>query len=222
MTQREKATKLRREGKTCGEIVNILNTPKSTVWFWIKDLTLTDNVKRKIIEKGKEKSRKNIIDYNTKIRPVEAAKIRDTWMNEAKKEIKNISQSELKLIGSALYWAEGNTSNRNRLQISNCNPSLIKVSLKFFREICDVKDEKICARVHIYPGLDYKKALKFWSEVTNLPKKNFYTPQIQVSRASKGIMPRNTLPYGTLHLTILSTELASKVKGWIQGISEKI
>jgi len=222
MTKKETAISLRQNGKTCGEIINILDVPKSTVWCWIKDVVLTEEIKKIISKKAKEKSRKNIIDYNTKVRPVEAAKIRDAWTEEAKKEIQNISLDELKLIGSSLYWAGGNTSNRNRLQISNCNPFLIKASLKFFREICNVKDEKICARVHIYPGLDYKKALKFWSEITNLPRKNFYTPQIQVSRASKGIMPRNTLPYGTLHLTVLSTELASKVKGWIQGISEKI
>jgi len=139
-----------------------------------------------------------------------------------RKKIINISQNELKLIGSALYWAEGNTKNRNRLQFSNCDHFLIKVAMKFFREICKVRDDKICARVHIYPGLDYKKTLNFWSNITNLPNKNFYPPQIQVSRASKRVMSRNTLLYGTLHLTILSTELASRVKGWIQGISEKI
>lgn len=222
MTKKEIAISLRQNGKTCGEIVGILNVPKSTVWFWIKNTALTDEIKKKILEKSKEKSRKNIINYNTKVRPVEAAKIRDSWTIQAKNEIEKISKKELKLIGSALYWAEGNTSNRNRLQFSNCNPFLIKVAIKFFRETCSIPDDKIDARVHIYPGLDYKKTLIFWSEVTNLPKKNFYTPQIQVSRASKGIMPRNTLPYGTLHLTVLSTELASRVKGWIQGISEKI
>ena len=222
MTKKETAIKLRKSGKTCGEIVAVLNIPKSTIWSWIGKISLSEKVKRIISQKVKEKSKKNIIDYNTKVRPVEAAKIRDSWSKEAKKEIKNISQKELKLVGSALYWAEGNTKNRNRIQFSNCDPSLMKVEIKFFREICKVSDEKICARVHIYPGLNYQKTLKFWAETINLSKKRFYPPQIQVSRASKGIMHRNTLPYGTLHLTILSTELASRVKGWIQGISEKI
>lgn len=222
MTKKETAINLRQSGKTCGEIVSILNAPKSTVWSWIKNAELSEEIKRQILEKAKEKSRRNILEYNTKVRPVEAAKIRDNWTNLARKEIAKISKNKLKLIGSALYWAEGNTKNRNRLQFSNCDPLLIKVALKFFRKICKVKDDKICARVHIYPGIDYKKTLCFWSDITNLPEKNFYSPQIQVSRASKGIMPKSTLPYGTLHLTVSSTELASKVKGWIQGISEKI
>ncbi len=222
MTKKETALNLRRRGKTCGEIVKILNVPKSTVWSWIRNVVLSEKIKKRILEKGKEKSRKNIIDYNTKVRPVEAAKIRDNWTSKAKKEIKNISQNELKLIGSALYWAEGNTKNRNRIQFGNCDPLLIKVAIKFFREVLKVPDNRICARVHIYPGLDYKKTLKFWSQTTNLQKERFYPPQIQISRASQGKMPRNTLPYGTLHLTIGSTELSSRIKGWIQGISEKI
>lgn len=222
MTSKEAAINLRQKGKTCGEIVSILNAPKSTVWSWIRNISLSEKIKKEILDKGKEKCRKNIIDYNTKVRPVEAARIRDNWTNQAKREIKNISENELRLIGSALYWAEGNTKNRNRLQFSNCDPFLIKVAIKFFREICKVNNSKICARVHIYPGIDYEKTLNFWSEITNLSKQNFYSPQVQISRASKGKMPRNTLPYGTLHLTICNTELASRVKGWIQGISEKI
>lgn len=222
MTNREVAINLRQKGKTCGEIVSILNAPKSTVWFWIKNTSLSEKIKREISEKGKEKSRKNIIDYNTRVRPVEAAKIRDAWTEKARKEITDISNKNLKLIGAAIYWAEGNTKNRNRIQFSNSDPLLIKVAIKFFREICQVADNKICARVHIYPGMNYKRVMNFWSKTTNFPKNNFYPPQVQISKASKGKMPRNTLPYGTLHLTISSTELASRVKGWIRGISEKI
>ena len=160
MTKKEAAINLRQKGKTCGEIVSILNAPKGTVWSWIKDTQLSNEIKKRISEKAKQKSRENIINYNTKIRPVEAAKIRDAWTDESKKEIKDISDESLKLIGAALYWAEGNTKNRNRLQFSNCDPLLIKVAIKFFREICGVLDDKICVRVHIYPGMNYKKVMK--------------------------------------------------------------
>jgi len=222
MTKKETAIHLREKGKTCGEITSILDVPKSTIWCWIKDLSLSKEIKKQILDKTREKCRKNILAYNKNVRPVEAAKIRDAWTEKARKEIMVISDKNLKLIGAAIYWAEGNTKNRNRIQFSNSNPLLVKVAIKFFREICKVKDDRICARVHIYPGLDYKKTLNFWSRITNLPKGRFYTPQIQISRASKRVMARNTLPHGTLHLTICSTELSSIVKGWIQGISEKI
>lgn len=41
MTNKEIAISLRKKGKTSGEIINILNVPKSTVWTWIKNISLS-------------------------------------------------------------------------------------------------------------------------------------------------------------------------------------
>jgi hypothetical protein len=219
------AISLRKQGKTYGEIIKLLKVPKSTVCSWLKNVKLSKFLKEQILERSREKWRKNIMVYNkvyAKIRSREATEIREGFQEKASREIKELSKRDLKLIGAALYWAEGNIKNRNRLQFGNSNPLMIKTAMRFFRDICNIQDERITARVHIYPGIDYRKALNFWSKLTNLSKKNFKPPQVQVSRASKGKRPRNTLPYGTLHLTVNNTELACKVKGWIKGISEKI
>jgi len=216
---------LRKKGKTHGEIAKILGLPKSTVSWWLKGVKISTSLQKQILERSREKWRKNIMVYNkvyAKIRSREAAKIREEFQEKASKEIKELSKRDLKLIGAALYWAEGNIKNRNRLQFGNSNPLMIKVVMRFFREICNISNDKIGARTHIYPGIDYQKVLSFWSRVTKLPKSNFYAPQTQVSRASEGKRPRNTLPYGTLHLTVSNTKLACKVKGWIRGISENI
>jgi len=87
--------------------------------------------------------------------------------------------------------------------------------MRFFREICNILDEKIKTRIHLYPGINQQKATNYWRKITGLPKENFHPPQIQISRASKGKRPRNTLSYGTLHLTMNNTEMTCKVKGWI-------
>jgi len=90
--KKETAINLRQNGKTCGEIVSVLDTPKSTVWSWIKNVALTEEIKKKISKKAKEKSRKNIINYNTKVRPIIAAEIRDAWIDQAKKNNKYFSK----------------------------------------------------------------------------------------------------------------------------------
>ena len=216
---------LRKKGKTYGEIAEILNISKSTVAWWLRGVKIPKSIQKQILERAREKWRKNITAYNkiyAKIRSQKAAEIRENYKEKAAKEIKKISKRDLKLIGAALYWAEGNTKNQNRFQFSNSNPLIIKTSMRFLREICNIPDSKITARIHLYPGINYQKTLNFWHKITKLPKKNFKSPQIQVSRASKGKRPKNTLPYGTLHLTVNSTKLTCKVKGWIQGISEKI
>jgi len=94
--------------------------------------------------------------------------------------------------------------------------------MRFFREICNIPDKNIKARVHLYPGMDQQKTIDYWKKITALSKNNFNKPQIQVSRASKRIRPRNTLPYGTLHLTAGNTENACIVKGWLRGIAENL
>lgn len=216
---------LRKNGKTHGEIAKFLNIPKSTVGWWLRNVKISKALEKQILERSRKKWRKNIAIYNNyygKIRSELATKIRENYKIRASKEIGNLTKKGLKFIGSSLYWAEGNIKNRNSLRFSNSNPLIIKTIMKFFREVCKIPDKKIKARVHIYPGLGKKKATNYWKKITGLNKNNFHKPQVQTSRASRGKRPRNTLPYGTLHLTAGNTEITCKVKGWIQGISEKI
>ena len=221
----QKIITLRKQGKTYGEIEKILKLPKSTVGWWLRGIKMPKTIEKQTLERCRKKWRKNINDYNRingKIRSEIAAKIREGYKEKAAKEIKSVSKNNLKFIGSALYWAEGGTKNRHCLRFANSNPKIIKVIIKFFREICNIQDEKIKARIHLYPSIDQQKATTYWKTITGLSKNNFHPPQTQISRSSKRKRPRNTLPYGTLHLTVCSTQLACQVKGWIKGISEKI
>jgi len=217
---------LRKKGRTYTEIANTLKIPKSTVAWWLRGgVKIPKSLEKQMLERSRKKWKRNIDRFNKiygKIRSEEAAKIREGYKEKAAKEIKILSKKDLKLIGSALYWAEGGTKNRNSLRFANSNSMMIKTTLKFFREILDIPNEKIKARIHLYPHINRRGATNYWARITRLPKKNFQKPQVQISRASKGRRSRNTLPYGTLHLTVCSTELTCRVKGWIRGISERI
>jgi hypothetical protein len=216
---------LREKGKTYGDIQKILNLPKSTIAWWAKKARLTNKKRRLILEKSRRKWRKSIIEFNrinAKIRSDKARKARDAITLKAKRKINKISKRDLLLIGASLFWAEGSKSNKWHLCFANSDPEIIKVIMKFFREVCLISNEKIKALVHIYPKSNYKKVLTFWTKITKLSKRNFWKPQTQISRASKRKRNNNTLPYGTIHLTAGDTAITSQVKGWIQGISKKI
>lgn len=212
---------LRKKGKTYGEIQKILNLPKSTVAWWVRGVKLPKYLQKQILKRSREKWRKNITEFNRRnanIRSEKATRIREEYKEKAAKEIKKVTKKDLKFIGTALYWAEGNNKNRNRLQFSNADPLMIEIEMRFFREICEIPNNKITARIHLYPHTNQKNALNYWSKITKLPKTQFKTPQTQISKASKGKRPKNTLPHGTLHVTVCSTELACRIQGWIQGI----
>ena len=221
----EKIIALRKQGKTHGEIEKILKLPKTTVGWWLRGIKVPEEIKKKMLKRCRKKWSKNITDYNkmyAQIRSLEAARIRDAIKKKASQEIKTLTNLNLKVIGSMLYWAEGNTKNRHQLRFSNSKPEMIKVMMKFFREICEIPDNKIKARVHLHPNIKKRRAIEYWSNVTKLSKSNFHKPQVQISKSSKQKRKTNTLPYGTLHLTTGNTEKTCMVKGWIQGIAEKI
>jgi transcriptional regulator with XRE-family HTH domain len=215
---------LRLKGKTYNEISDILKLPKSTVAWWLREFKLPESVRKKILNRAKEKWRKNMVRFNSinaKIRSEKAAKIREEYKEKGIKQIKGISTKELKLIGSALYWAEG-SNHRNSFRFANSDPMMIVVMMKFMREICKIPNEKIKARIHLYPQIDENQAITYWKRVTGLPKCNFQKSQLQVSKASRGKRSNCKLPNGTLHLTVCNTKIVCLAKGWIKGIHDKI
>ena len=213
--------KLRKNGNTYSEIREIYPISKGTLSDWLKDVKIPARNK-KVMEKRAYEKWKAGNEIFIQKRIEDAFNIRMGFENKAKEEIKEISAYALKVIGAALYWAEGGKTRKNFLRFVNSDPMMVKLMMRFFRETCKISNEKIKARVHIYPGMSYEKILDFWAKLTRLPKENFYIPQTQISKSSKGKRPRNTLPYGTLHLTLYNTPTVSKVMGWIKGISEQI
>ncbi len=227
--KRDRIIALRKKGKTYTEISNVLQIPKSTVAWWLRDIKLPKKTQDKIIEKSRKKWSKNITAYNkihAKIRSQEATKAREKEKEKGRQEIfketYKLSSRDLKIIGIALYWAEGDKKNRNMLRFCNSDPFMIRIMMRFLREAIGIPEEKITAKMHIYPQINNQKALSYWSKITNLPKQRFVKSFIQVSKSSKQKRDPNTLPYGTLHLEVYNTEIIWKLRGWIQGIIEKI
>jgi hypothetical protein len=212
---------LRKRGKTYSEIRKIYDIPKSTLSGWLRNLKVSPKIKKKIQERAYRKWLKTN-RLNAKIRAERAAKLREECKEKAFKEIckeiKMLSYKDLKLIGLSLYLAEGGRKEKNQVRISNSDPFTIEAIMRFFREVCEISENKIKAKIHLYPQINHKRATLYWSKITKLPITQFTKPQIQISKASKGKRPRNTLPYGTLHLYITNTELTWKIKGWLEGI----
>jgi hypothetical protein len=101
----------------------------------------------------------------------------------AMREVGAIDGDKLRVIGAALYWAEGG-KYRNAVAFVNSDPQMIRLMMKFFREVCDVKEEKFRGMLHIHPHLDGEGALGFWSSITGIPSSQFYKTQRAVSKAS--------------------------------------
>lgn len=215
---KQKAFELRKLGRSYNEINRILGIPKSTLSLWLKNVQISKSIKNSNIQKSKTIWAKNIIQYN-KIRSLKARHAAQQLQNEAAQEIVTNSQIDLKILGTALYWAEGYKRAKWSALFCNSDPVMIKLIMRFFREVCKVPEDRFRPQVQIHPHVSIQKAEDFWAIVTKLPKKLFRKPLVQLSKSSKQKMPPHRLPYGTFRVGIADVKILYKIKGWMDGLS---
>lgn len=223
---KQKAFKLRLSGKSYREISKELNIPKSTLSAWFSNLQLSEEIRNKINEKGRKKSIMLLLERNRKQTDF-AIKRNFDIRQKAKKQINDFSQNELLLLGVSLYWAEGYKKlfvkngrelTHHPVSFTNSDPEMVKMFLRFIREICKVDEKRIKASVRIFEHQNEKQLIKYWQDITGIMEENFGKVYVGVSKSSQGKRPYNRLPYGTIQVRIGSTELFHRILGWIEGL----
>ena len=209
------AIALRKEGGSIKEIARKLQVAQASVSVWVRDVELTSEQRSMLTARGfsvdaVEKRRINRI--------ASTRKRHQKIMEEAAKDIRALSRRDLWLIGVALYWGEGGKTNQGSARLSNSDPHVILIMMRFFKEICRVPGEKFRGHVHTFSHLNTTKAENYWAEISGIPKEQFYKSYVKKSAASKD--KRETLPYGTFQIYVSDTHLFLKIMGWIEKIKE--
>lgn len=224
---KELAIKLRLQGKSYSQIRDVLGISKGTLSSWLSSLQLSPVVANKIQKRGKKIAIKTLIERN-KSQTTEAVKRRNKIKNNAKKFVKNISQNDLFFLGVALYWAEGykrvkkvrgREVTSHPVSLTNSDPNLIKIFLRFLREICLVQEGAIKADIRIFEHQNENTLLNFWSDITDIPTYRFGKTYYGVSKSSLGKRPFNILPFGTIQIRVNNTNLFHMIMGWIEGVA---
>ncbi len=208
------AIKFRREGKSYGEIGKILNTSKSTLSYWLKDIPLKEEYKKRFynarvlnLAKGTKSQKERRLQEITRI------------IKNAEGEIsKNISLESYRLFGAALYWAEG--SKKNELRITNSDPHLILFMVKWFEKILNISPITLKAYVNIYPQQNELQIKKFWSQLTEIPLENFGKSFIKPLNKN---YKKNNLYYGTIQVRVpKGTNMRHRIFGWTKAVLRDI
>jgi len=222
------ALKLRLSGKSYSEITEALGVPKSTLSGWFSQLELSEKARSRILKRTKQKSLEGLLKRNknqTKL----ALKRKLTIQLKAAREIKNISHQNLLFIGISLYWAEGykrpiiknsREATYHPVSLTNSDPELIKIYLRFLREICGVPEGRIKADIRIFEHQNEDYLLNFWSKITGIKKEKFGKVYYGISKSSLNKRPFNRLQYGTIQVRVNDTKLFHRIMGWIEGIKK--
>lgn len=214
--EKEKAKELRKSGLTYKEILDQLSVSRGSLSYWLRDIMLTDVQKERIYGKNLNIRRK-FIEYNKK-KHDRAISYKENIVENSRREIIEISKEELKLIGIALYWAEGyKAESAKYVEFVNSDPVMIRLMMKWFRIACNVPDEKFRIKIQIHNEENIKGAIEFWSLNTGIQPEQFMKPYLKTSPTSKR-RSGNTLSYGVCHIRISDIALLTKIKGWIDGM----
>ena len=127
-------------------------------------------------------------------------------------------EKSLKLAGSMLYWAEG-AKTGGTVKFVNSDPEMIKLFLRFMREVCGIHEDRLKLLMHLYPDQDEKYLKEFWSSLTKIPKNNFYKSYIHVGKVGTY---KNKSLYGTLAVNYSDKKLLTQIICWIKEYQEKL
>ncbi|MFA5361682.1 MAG: hypothetical protein WC335_00325 [Candidatus Omnitrophota bacterium] len=215
--EQKEAKRLRSLGYSLREIVEKTGCAKSSVSDWVREISLTaEQIER--LEFKQDQARAKAANHPNSPKNIWAA-LRKKIADAAFLEISSrCSKETLKILGGALYWAEGYKATVNVINFSNSDPAMIALMMRFFREVCNVPEQKFRGLVNIHPHLDREKAEKFWSKISEIPLSQFHKTQFGISKASKH--KRDTLPLGTFRIVVCDTRLKAKIDGWIAGIGK--
>ncbi|MEI7890558.1 MAG: hypothetical protein WCI36_01180 [bacterium] len=217
--EKKAAIDLRKKGFSYNEILQKIPVAKSTLSVWLRDIGIAKKQTQRLTEKRKaaqqkahQTCRNNRIKKEMKI------------ITQAKSEIRKISQKELWLIGTALYWAEGSkqkeTNVSQGVSFGNSDPRMILLFHKWMHECCNIPKERFDYRIYIHETANIEKAKKFWSKLLNeyIEKTHLkkHTPKTIALHANNDYN-------GLLRIDITkSTDLNRRIKGWILGITENL
>lgn len=212
LNEKKLALEMRRKGNSLNEIASFLKVSKGSVSAWVKHIQLTSPQLKKVSLNGRSVAS---IEKRRLSRMQNEQQKRLKLMESAGNEINNISIEELKILGISLYWAEGGKT-KNMVRVSNSDPAIIKLMMRFFREICLVDEKKFKVQIHTHSHLNVREAEDYWSKVTKIPNNQFFKTYTKPSKASLG--KKDSLPFGTVQVYVCDTKLFLKIMGWIEKI----
>ena len=217
---RLKAMEYRKKGMSYSEILEIVPVAKSTLSLWLKNEKLTSEQrkgltrKRLLAAKKGAQARKKLRLYQTKV-------IKNSAINQVSK----ITEKELLLIGSALYWAEGSKEKSYRpsqnVVFSNSDSSMIKIIILWLTKSLKIDKKDLYFEIYLHESKKYLMTdiIKHWSSITGFSEALF--DKIYFKKNKLGTKRKNIHEsyFGLLRIKVKkSTNLNRKISGYIEGI----
>ncbi|MGF1340593.1 hypothetical protein ACQSMD_10780 [Streptomyces flavovirens] len=216
---RARARELRLQGLTYDAIQVELGCSKSSISLWVRDLPRPER-SRSAIEQARLAGRKRW-DHELALRDTE----RQHTKAVAKKEIGALTDRDLFLVGTALYWSEGSKDKpydrRETVTFINSDPGVVEVYLAWLA-LLGCTREQLRYRLMIHETADVEAATSYWADLVGIEVSAFQKTTLK-KHNPKTVRKNAGDDYrGCLVVRVpMGAELYRRIEGWWSGIAEQ-
>lgn len=213
---KRQAFTLRKNGLSYNAISKKLGVPKSTLSEWFSELSWSKSLR-------KDLTRRAFLKIYPQLQAMNEARSRqwEEWREKARKgalaDFQKLRTDPLFVSGVMIYWGEGDRKPDNPVRVSNIDPQMLRIFIKFLRKCCRIPREKIKAHLTIYPDLNESECKKYWIPKIGVKPELFNKTQIILGRHKT-----KKLHYGICAIEIASRQLKEKLLVWIQKFSKQL
>lgn len=216
LDEKQLAFKLRSRGLSYSEIRKRVRVSKSTLSLWCRDVILSPSQLERLKQRkirGAELGR----FIGAKKQQEKRIQITRRLLSEGRKEMGILNDRERFVAGASLYLGDGCKGDRT-VGFSNSNPRIIKFMMGWFREFCEVSEEKFRCQIWIHDNLNERKAKLFWSKTTGVVPQNFHKSYIAKNKIDSKKVRKQLHKHGVMSIIVSDRNLQRKILGWMSGI----
>ncbi|MBE2271112.1 MAG: hypothetical protein IAE80_22955 [Anaerolinea sp.] len=200
---REKAIKLRTEQHlTLEEIVDCLQLPKTTIFYWIKDIPIP-------------RTKKQTIDQQRKAQLIRdrAAAVRERWYQEGLAEAPALLQDPTFRDFVVLYMAEGYKRNRNAVSFVNSDAKMMALA---YRWMLVFGERKFDFSFQYHADHDIEELQRYWGGVLGI-NPAIIKPMRKSNSNQLGTRKFRSV-YGVLTVRTGDTRFRARLQGWMDYV----
>jgi transcriptional regulator with XRE-family HTH domain len=216
---RLEAIRLREQGQSVRDIATKLGVAKSSASLWTRHIILSveqlENLTKNSLRGGAlGRIRGALSQKISRLKRIELSN------QKGAEFIGDLSTRELDLVGTCLYWAEGNKRNR-QVKLCNSDPNMILLFIKWLAVIYNIPISELYCQIGINEAhKDRETQVRaYWSKVTSIPLKNFNKTSLKKYPLRK-IYANFEEHYGTLSVNVnRPARIFYQILGKIHAIS---
>ncbi len=217
---REKAVYFRtKERKSYSAIQKLLGVSRSTLSYWLKDMPLTDEEVRSLKATSWKKGEAARERFRNTMRAKKVKKTETVYLAERQK-ILPVTVRDLFIAGVVLYIGEGDKRNSSRIALSNSDPVVVRLFLKWLITCLEIQRKDIRIGLHLYSNMDIAKEVKFWQDTLGFGQESFYKTQVRPVRTLFSYTDANR--HGTCTVYVIGSAQKTQLMQMIRVVLEEV